>query len=77
LRCIAAARAAPAEHRFEAKIFRNFFTEAAQAAGMEKYKTYAEEAQQLAASALREPDRQFWLNIARAWLNLLESWRKR
>lgn len=41
------------------------------------YKTYADEAMQLAGRALKEKDRQFWLNIARAWLGLLETWSKR
>ena len=41
------------------------------------YKTYADEAMQLAGRALKEKDRQFWLNIAKAWLGLLETWSKR
>ena len=41
------------------------------------YKAYADEAMQLAGRALKEKDRQFWLNIARAWLALLETWSKR
>ena len=44
---------------------------------MEKYKSYADEAMQLAASARKPDDRRFWLNIARAWLGLLEMWGKR
>jgi len=41
-----------------------------------QYKAYADEAMQLAARALKEKDRQFWLGIARAWLGLLEIWGK-
>ena len=43
----------------------------------QKYKAYADEATQLAGRALKEKDRQFWLNIARAWLGLLETGTKR
>lgn len=41
------------------------------------YKAYADEAMQLAARALKEKDRLFWLNIANAWLGLLEVASKR
>jgi hypothetical protein len=41
------------------------------------YKAYADEAMQLAGRALKEKDRQFRLNIASAWLGLLETWIKR
>ena len=43
----------------------------------QRYKSYADEAMQLAARALKDKDRQFWLSIAKAWLGLLESWGKR
>ena len=44
---------------------------------MERYRAYADEALELARRALKEKDRQFWLNIARAWLALMEPLRKR
>lgn len=44
---------------------------------MEKYKSQAEEAMKLAGAAPNEKDRQFWLNIARAWLGLIEFLGKR
>jgi len=36
------------------------------------YKSYADEAIQLANRAVRDKDREFWFNIARAWLGLME-----
>lgn len=53
------------------------FRYAAQISRMEKYKAYAAEAIQLAEQSPNEHDRTFWLNIARAWLALMEMLRKR
>jgi hypothetical protein len=37
----------------------------------QKFIAHADEARRLAQTARREADRQFWLNVARAWVGLV------
>jgi len=43
----------------------------------QSYKAYADEAMMLAGRALKEKDREFWHDIARAWMGLIETYSRR